>query len=65
MNSHGLLITKKHPIIIPNPEKLNTLLYVDDLIIFSRSKIELQNCLNNLDSFCSTWLLEVNLKKQK
>ena len=53
------------PIILPNSEKLNTLLYADDLIIFSRSKIGLQNCLNNLDSFCSTWLLEVNLKKQK
>ena len=32
-------------IILLNSEKLNTLLYVDDLIIFSRSKMGLQNCL--------------------
>ena len=53
------------PVIFPNGERLNNLLYADDLVFFSRSKIELQNCLNNLESFCSTWLLDVNLKKTK
>ena len=33
------------PIILPNSEKLSTLLYADDLIIFSRSKIGLQDSL--------------------
>ena len=28
-------------------------------------KIGLQNCLKHLESFCSTWLLKVNLKKTK
>ena len=44
---------------------LNTLFYADDLVFISRSKIGLQNCSKHLESFCSTWLLEVNLKKTK
>lgn len=53
------------PIILPNGEKLNTLFYADDLVFISRSKAGLQNCLEHLQSFCSTWLMEVNLKKTK
>ena len=56
---------KTDPIILPNGDKLNTLFYADDLVFISRSKIGLQNCLKHLESFCSTWLLEVNLKKTK
>ena len=56
---------KTDPILLPNGEHLNTLLYADDLVFLSRSKIGLQNCLNSLESFCSMWLLEVNLKKTK
>ena len=36
-----------------------------DSFSFLRSKIGLHNCLKHLESFCSTWLLEVNLKKTK
>ena len=32
----------------PNGTKLNSLLYADDLIISSQSRIGLQNCLNTL-----------------
>ena len=56
---------KTDPILLPNGSHVNTLLYADDLVFISRSKIGLQNCLNTLESFCSTWLLEVNLKKTK
>ena len=56
---------KTDPIILPNGDKLNTLFYADDLVFISRSKIGLQNCLKHLETFCSTWLLEVNLKKTK
>ena len=45
--------TLSDPIILPNGTKLNSLLYADDLIIISRSKIGLQNCLNTLSSFCN------------
>ena len=51
------------PITLPNGTKLNSLFYADNLLILSRSKHGLQHCLNALHSFCSTWLLEVNLKK--
>ena len=36
-----------------------------EMTSFLRSKTGLQNCLNSLESFCSKWLLEVNLKKTK
>ena len=42
--------TLSGPIILPNGTKSNSILYADDLIIISRSKIALQNCLNKLSS---------------
>ena len=48
---------------LPNGAKLNSLLYADDLVILSRSKIGLQNCLNTLSFYCSTWMLSINPKK--
>ena len=57
--------TLSDPIILPNGTKLNSLLYADDLIIISRSKIGLQNCLNTLSSFCNSWMLDTNSKKTK
>ena len=53
------------PFVLPNGAKLNSLLYPDDLIIFSRSKIGLQNCLDKLSSFCTSWMMKINPKKTK
>ena len=53
------------PFVLPNGTKLNSLLYADDLVILSRSKIGLQNCLNTLSSYCNTWMLSINPKKTK
>ena len=53
------------PFVLPNGTKINSLLYADDLIILSRSKIGLQNCLNALSSYCETWMLKINPKKAK
>ena len=39
--------------------------YADDLIILSRSKVGLQNCLNELSSYCNSWMLRINPKKTK
>ena len=41
------------PFVLPNGTKLNSLFYADDLIILSRSKLGLQNCLNELSSYCN------------
>ena len=57
--------TLSDPFVLPNGKKLNSLLYADDLIILSRSKLGLQNCLNVLSSFCETWMLKINSKKTK
>lgn len=55
--------TASDPFILPNGTKLSSLLYADDLIILSRSKHGLQNCLNQLHNWCNRWMMEVNLKK--
>ena len=44
---------------------LSHLLYADDLILMSSSKIGLQECLNRLGKFCDTWQLELNTKKSQ
>ena len=57
--------TMSDPFVLPNGTKIYSLLYADDLIILSRSKIGLQNCLNALSSYCQTWMLKINPKKTK
>ena len=42
------------PFVLPKGTKLNSLFYADDLIILSRSKVGLQNCLNELSSYCNS-----------
>ena len=49
--------TLSDPFVLPNGAKLNSLLYADDLIISSRSKTGLQNCLDKLSSFCTSWMM--------
>ena len=41
------------------------IVYVDDLIILSESASGLQNCLNVVGKFCSTWGLDINYNKSK
>ena len=53
------------PFTLPNGTKLNCLLFADDLVILFKSKQGLNNSLKKLETFNSTWLLEVNLKKAK
>ena len=57
--------TLSDPFVLPNGAKLNSLLYADDLIILSRSKTGLQNCLDKLSSFCTSWMMKINAKKTK
>ena len=45
------------PFELPNGTKLSSLLHADDLIILSRSKVGLQNCLNTLAQYCRSWML--------
>ena len=40
-------------------------MYADDLVILSRSKTGLQNCLNALSLNCDKWKLKINPKKKK
>ena len=54
---------KVDPFILPNGEKLSSLLYADDLIILSQTASDLQNGLQILSEFCSKWGLSVNMKK--
>ena len=54
-----------NPFVLSNGTNLNSLLYADDLIILSRSKTGLQNCLQALFSYCHSWMLDINVKKTK
>ena len=45
------------PFTLPNGIKLNSL---DDLVILSKSKTGLDNCLKVLECFNAKWLLDVN-----
>ena len=54
-----------HPFILPNGSKLSSLLYADDLVILSQTATELQNAIDLLSEFCSSWKLAVNFKKTK
>ena len=54
-----------NPFVLPNGEKLSCLLYADDLILLSQSQVGLQNSVNTLSHFCSTWNMEINMKKTK
>lgn len=53
------------PFILPNGNKLNSLLYADDLVILSKSKQGLDKCLRILECFNTKWLLNINYKKTK
>ena len=53
------------PFVLPNGIKLSSLLYADDLIILSRSKAGLQNCLNAVAQYCRSWMLNINPRKTK
>ena len=57
--------TLSDPFVLPNGAKLNSLLYADNLIILSRSKTGLQNCLDKLSLFCTSWMMKINPKKTK
>ena len=52
-------------IFLPSGNKLNVLMYADDLVILSDSKDGLQKQVDKLSSFCSKWKLTINIRKTK
>ena len=46
-----------------NKKILHCLMYADDLILLSKSKEGLQNCINKLSDYCKRWNLTVNTSK--
>ena len=46
-------------------QKLNCLMYADDLVLMSTSREGLQNCLYQLQKYCDDWKLDINVKKTK
>jgi len=61
---HNMFNSSCDPVML-NSEELNSLSWADDLVLFSRSKVGLQNCLNNLEIYCNRWGLQVNKDKTK
>ena len=46
-------------------EPLSHLLYADDLAIISTTESGLKSSLSKLESYCTLWQLEVNIKRSK
>ena len=46
-------------------EKISSLLYADDLVLFSSTPEGLQNKLDHLHKYCKEWCLKVNINKSK
>ena len=46
-------------------QKLNCLMYADDLILISQSERSLQNFLNKLQTYCEHWCHDINTDKTK
>jgi hypothetical protein len=55
---------KTDPVIVGDVQ-VNSLLYADDIILLSSTQEGLQNSLNVLSNFCSSWKLDVNQEKSK
>ena len=55
---------KTDPIIVGDVQ-VNSFLYADDIILLSSTQEGLQNSLNVLSNFCSSWKLDVNQEKSK
>ena len=53
-----------HPLRIIDSD-ISSLLFADDIVIFSESKEGLQKCLNNFSHYCDRWQLSVNIQKTK
>ena len=45
--------------------KINALMYADDLVLISRSKEGLQQQIDGLQEYCLKWKLNINIKKTK
>lgn len=45
--------------------EISSLLYADDLVLFSQSKEGLQNGLGKIEAYCKTWRLSINKSKTK
>ena len=48
-----------------NDEKINCLLYADDLVLLAESEEGLQRFLDVVNTYCNTWGMEVNSNKSK
>ena len=61
--SQQLSLLGSYPVL--NDSIVNHLLWADDLVLFGLDQESLQKNLDILNTFCSTWGLEVNIKKTK
>ena len=55
----------KTPIYLNENNKVNAIMYADDLVIIAQSEVELQSSLTQLSIFCENWKLEINTKETK
>ena len=61
---HDIFTDECDPVTLSDSQ-FNSISWADDLLIISKSKQGLQNCLNNLNTYCTRWGLDVNINKTK
>ena len=44
-------------------DKIFKIEYADDAVVFAKSKETLQSLLNDIELYCGTWGLKINIKK--
>ena len=54
-----------NPVNLGTDQKINCLMYADDLIILSESEEGLQECMHKLDKYTDKWGLKINIDKTK
>lgn len=51
--------------VLLNDVSISAMLYADDIVLMSRSRHGLQQCLDGLQDYCNKWKLKVNIDKTK
>ena len=54
----------KTPIYLNENNKVNAIMYADDLVIIAQSEDELRSSITQLSIYCENWKLEINTKKR-
>ena len=65
INDLVLTLKEKCPTFKFGDHSINSLLYADDMVVFTENEQDLQLCLNTIENWCKQWRVKVNEGKSK